>query len=103
MKITRELAQPIVMQIMALLNYNINIMDENGVIVASGDSTRLNQTHEGALKFLKSKKEVILSVKDSARLSGTRPGINLPIEFQGDLAGVVGITVIRKSWSSSPE
>lgn len=92
MKITSELALPIVKRLMTNLNYNINIMDEHGIIVASGDMTRLNQRHQGAVQVLTSGKEVNINEEDIELFSYTKPGVNLPIEFQDKTVGVVGIT-----------
>jgi len=92
MKLTTEIAQPIVKQLMSFMKYNINIMDENGVIVASGDISRMNKMHEGALKALEAKKEVIITQEQSRNLSGSKPGVNLLIEFHNEIVGVVGIT-----------
>lgn len=92
MKITSDLALPIVRRLMTIVTYNINIMDEYGVIVASGDMTRINQRHEGAVQVLTTGKEVIISDKESKHFSYTKPGVNLPIEFQDKIVGVVGIT-----------
>ena len=50
MKITHKLAQNIVEKTMGILEKNINIMDEKGVIIGSGDKSRLNQYHEGAAR-----------------------------------------------------
>ncbi|MEX2460494.1 MAG: sugar diacid recognition domain-containing protein [Paenibacillaceae bacterium] len=94
MKLTLELAKPIVNQLMSLLDYNINIMDETGVIIASGDPERIKQEHEGALKVIHSQKEVIINDNESKLLAGTKPGVNLPIYFQNQIIGVVGITGI---------
>lgn len=92
MRITAELAKPIGERLMSLLPYNINIMDERGRIVASGDEKRLGQQHDGAIQVLLTKKEVVLSEKDVAHLSGTKAGVNLPIAFEKQIIGVVGIT-----------
>ena len=48
MIITTELAQPIVKKMMSVVDYNINIMNHDGIIVASGDPDRINQPHQGA-------------------------------------------------------
>ena len=53
MKITHKLAQDIVDKTMSILEKNINIMDEKGVIIGSGDKSRLNQYHEGAAQVIK--------------------------------------------------
>jgi carbohydrate diacid regulator len=92
MKITTGLALPIVNQLMSLLEFNVNIMDDNGIIVASGDPGRIGQQHEGALQVLSSKQQLVISEKDLGAFYGSKPGVNLPIEFQNKIVGVVGIT-----------
>ncbi len=92
MKITHKLAQSIVDKTMNILGKNINIMDENGVIIGSGDKSRLNQYHEGAAKVIKEGKKLEIYSKDINHLVGAKPGINLPIEHNNKIIGVVGIT-----------
>ena len=92
MKITHKLAQNIVEKTMGILGKNINIMDENGVIIGSGDKSRLNQFHEGAAQVIKEGKKLEIYSKDINHLMGAKPGINLPIEHNNKIIGVVGIT-----------
>jgi len=92
MKITHKLAQDIVDKTMSILGKNINIMDENGVIIGSGDKSRLNQFHEGAAQVIKEGKKLEIYSKDINHLVGAKPGINLPIEHNNKIIGVVGIT-----------
>ena len=92
MKITHKLAQNIVNKTMNILGKNINIMDEKGVIIGSGDKSRLNQFHEGAAKVIKEGKKLEIYSKDINHLVGAKPGINLPIEHNNKIIGVVGIT-----------
>ena len=92
MKITHKLAQDIVDKTMSILGKNINIMDEKGVIIGSGDKSRLNQYHEGAAQVIKEGKKLEIYSKDINHLVGARPGINLPIEHNNKIIGVVGIT-----------
>ncbi len=77
---------------MNILGKNINIMDEKGVIIGSGDKSRLNQFHEGAAKVIKEGKKLEIYSKDINHLVGAKPGINLPIEHNNKIIGVVGIT-----------
>lgn len=42
------LAQHIVDRAMAILPHNINVMDAQGMIIGSGDPSRLHTRHEGA-------------------------------------------------------
>lgn len=92
MKITHKLAQDIVDKTMNILRKNINIMDENGVIIGSGDKSRLNQFHEGAAQVIKEGKKLEIYFNDINHLIGVKPGINLPIEHDEKIIGVVGIT-----------
>ena len=39
---------------MDVVPYNINVMDENGVIIGSGDIKRIGNIHEGARKAIES-------------------------------------------------
>lgn len=92
MKITQDLAYLIIRKLEGTMDHNINIIDENGVIIASTDSNRLESIHEGAKQVLQTKKPLIVYPKDITQFSGTREGVNLPIEFMDDIIGVVGIT-----------
>ena len=92
MKITHQLAQDIVDKTMSILGKNINIMDEKGVIIGSGDKSRLNQFHEGAAQVIREGKKLEIYSKDINHLVGAKPGINLPIEHNNKIIGVVGIT-----------
>jgi len=67
-------------------------MDEKGVIIGSGDKSRLNQFHEGAAQVIKEGKKLEIYSKDINHLVGAKPGINLPIEHNNKIIGVVGIT-----------
>jgi carbohydrate diacid regulator len=90
--LNKELAKRIVERTMNVVNYNINIMDENGVIIASGDKERIGTIHEGAIIALKRKSEFNVSENESKELHGVHPGINMAIEFQNNIVGVIGIT-----------
>lgn len=92
MKITHVLAQQIVDRTINIVGKNINIMDENGIIIGSGDKSRLNQFHEGAALVIKNKKKMLIYSENENHLIGVKPGVNLPIEENNEIIGVVGIT-----------
>ncbi|TYO69667.1 CdaR family transcriptional regulator [Rossellomorea marisflavi] len=85
---TRELAQEIVNRTMAILDWNINVMNEEGIIIGSGDANRIGDVHEGAILVLRHKKKI--EVREERE--GMKPGINFPIFFNEQIVGVVGIT-----------
>jgi carbohydrate diacid regulator len=92
MNITQDIAYPIIQRLAGTMNYNINIIDNDGVIIASTDRDRVNYIHEGAKEVLDSKQSLIIYKDDLDRFSGTKEGVNLPIEFMEEIIGVVGIT-----------
>ena len=92
MKITHQLAQQIVDRTINIIGKNINIMDEQGYIIGSGDRSRLNQYHEGAALVIKNKKKIFIYPENKNHLVGVKPGVNLPIEDHKQVIGVVGIT-----------
>jgi|SRR5690625_208696 len=90
--LTKEIAQDIVDQTMNILSYNINVMDRSGVIIGSGDQSRIGEMHEGAMNAIVQKRRVDIAVDQMKNLAGTKPGINLPIIFEDDIVGVIGIS-----------
>ena len=100
--LTRQLAQAIVGKLMSVLGKNINIMDQQGNIMASGDESRVNTFHQGAAQAVKDRKVLEVWADNVRDMEGVRPGINVPIEFEGKVVGVVGITVSRRSQELRP-
>ncbi|MCK8816333.1 helix-turn-helix domain-containing protein [Natroniella sulfidigena] len=90
--LTAKLAQTIVDQTIEIVGENINIMNQDGVIIGSGNSARVGTLHEGA-KFVIEKQEVFeIYEEDEERLKGVKPGVNWPIYFDDQIIGVVGVT-----------
>ncbi|TQR21310.1 CdaR family transcriptional regulator [Psychrobacillus vulpis] len=90
--ITKQLANQIVEQTMLRLHRNINVIQTNGMILASGDQLRVDSIHEGAVIVAETKKELWITEENNHLFPKTKPGINLPIFFQNELVGVIGIT-----------
>jgi carbohydrate diacid regulator len=86
------LAQNIVDRAMAILPYNVNVMDNQGLILGSGESNRINTRHEGAQLVLANHRVVEIDEQAAQNLKGVQAGINLPLMHDGRLIGVLGIT-----------
>ena len=71
--------------------YNINIMDEKGVIIASKDAERIGNFHEVAYWIIHGDEEII-DVPDGGKYLGVKPGVMLPIEHRGKRTGAIGVT-----------
>lgn len=91
MFISRSAAQAIVEEIGEEIQEHINLIDGKGVIIASTDSERIGQIHEGARKII-TEKLPVLYVSENMESETTRKGINLPLMVRGEIVGVVGIT-----------
>ena len=87
-KLSKVIAQKIVLEMMNVVPYNINVMDEKGVIIGSGDTKRIGNIHEGAIKAIEN--QLINEVyEENGRM---KPGVNEPIIFNEEIIGVIGIT-----------
>ena len=89
--IEAELARRFIEQVTQYTEYNINIMDETGVIIASRDPERVGTYHEVADRIIHGAKDVIV-VHDDRTYPGVLPGINMAILHEGRKEGVVGVT-----------
>ena len=92
MSIRIELAQQLITKLSEHLDYNINIMDDQGTIIASRDPQRIGNFHEGAYLLVRDNQDIELVEEDKELPEGMRPGVNLPITYDGAVIGVVGIT-----------
>lgn len=86
--LTKEQASLIVEKLMSDIPYNINIMNEQGLIIASGKEGRIGQRHRGAERAIKQGCMVEIYKDTSLEKRGT----NEPIILNGELLGVVGIS-----------
>ncbi|WP_172731021.1 sugar diacid recognition domain-containing protein [Pluralibacter gergoviae] len=85
-------ARQIVQRAMKIIPWSVNVMNEEGIIIASGEPSRLQQRHEGAVLALKNHRTVEIDAAMARSLKGVKPGINLPIIFREQTLGVLGIT-----------
>jgi carbohydrate diacid regulator len=91
-ELDHDLAQDIVDRAMAILPYNVNVMDSQGLILGSGEPERVNTRHEGAQLVLANGRVVEIDAQTAIHLKGVQPGINLPLWLDQRLIGVLGIT-----------
>ena len=91
MKISKNTATDLIREISSVIDYDINIMDENGIIMASTDPLRPGQFHEGAHLVIKENLRELPVYYDD-EYAGCKKGINLPLFSDDNIIGVVGIT-----------
>ena len=91
MIVTNENSQQIAERIGAILHRNVNIMNADGVIVASTDTSRINTLHQAAKELIQ-RNIPEMDVYSGDHLTGSREGINLPLRISGRTVGVIGVT-----------
>lgn len=86
-----ELARRFIEQVTQYTEYNINIMDETGIIIASSDPRRVGTYHDVADRIIRGTQDMIV-IRDEKMFPGVLPGINMAIIHEGRKEGVVGVT-----------
>ena len=89
--ISRELAERFIENVTRYTEYNVNIMDGDGTIIASRDPERVGRYHEVAYRIIKGNEDIV-DTTDIREFSNVLPGINMVIEVDGVREGVVGVT-----------
>ncbi len=92
MQLNESIANQIVKRTMKIIPHSINVMDDKGRIIGSGDRTRLQQKHEGAVLAINECRVVDIDEATALHLKGVKPGINLPIIYLEQVIGVIGIS-----------
>lgn len=91
MLISESTAKNLIKEISAVIDYDINIMNEEGAIIASTNPSRTGQYHEGAYRIIHHHLDELIVYCDE-EYDGCKKGINLPINLNGNIIGVIGIT-----------
>ena len=86
------LAQDIVERTMKIIPFNVNVMDSRGIILGSGETSRIGELHSGAQLALAQNRTVEIDAATSHTLRGVKPGVNIPLTVRGQTSGVVGLT-----------
>ena len=73
------------------IGYDINIMDNEGIVIASSDPNRIGKFHEGAYRILKNQQPSI-EIDDPSELIGVKSGLNILLMCRNEPVGVLGIT-----------
>ncbi len=91
MNISHQHAQRIVDEMKRSIHRDMNIMNCQGVIIASTNPSRCGQLHQGASEII-TQGLCQKTVWQDDPEQGVQAGINLPIMIAGELVGVIGIT-----------
>lgn len=85
------LAKRFIERVSQYTEYNINIMDEHGIIIASRNASRIGTFHEVALQIIQGDRDIIV-VEDEKEQPGVKKGVNMAIYYKKRKEGVIGLT-----------
>lgn len=91
MIISDEMAQKIVDTTMCLVHRNVNIMNREGIIIATGHPHRYKTFHKGAKDVIETGSVIEIYPDELPLYPGALQGVNLPIIFDDQIVGVVGV------------
>lgn len=91
MIIPEELAQRIVGTAMCAVHCNVNIMNRDGIIIATGHPHRYRTFHKGAKDAVDTNKIIEIYPHELHLYPGALQGVNYPIVLDEQIVGVVGI------------
>ena len=91
MKLNKRTVHSLINELRSVIDYDLNIMDEEGVIISSTDKKRIGQFHEAA-RIIISNQLPSLLVNYDDEYSGCKEGTNVPLLVDNEIIGVVGIT-----------
>ncbi|WP_329315084.1 CdaR family transcriptional regulator [Streptomyces sp. NBC_01262] len=87
-----SLAQEIAGDTSAVIGFNVLITDDAGMVIGSGDSSRVGSFHEASVEVMHTQEPAAHTALQAQQLRGVRPGITLPLVMDGRAVGTVGIT-----------
>lgn len=92
MSVFSDLAQDFVEATSSLVRgRTINLMDTNGMIIASTEHSRIGNFHQGAKEAIETGRPVRIAKADLPKYKGAKEGYNMPIFQNGQVIGVVGV------------
>lgn len=92
MELSPKLASRITSEVRQVMKEDIILMGINGFIISSTEKSRVGSFHEGAEIVINTKKKLYIDKEKAMTLKGVKAGINMPIMFNHQVIGVVGIT-----------
>src|SRR5690554_4917559 len=90
--LTSEIATNIVRETMNRLDRNINIVNTEGYIIASGIPSRVGELHVAALEAIRSGQTIVITKNNQQLWDGALCGMNMPVSFQNQIVGAIGLT-----------
>ena len=91
MTLSSKTAQVIVEEISGIIGRRINMMNADGIIIATTDPARLDTFHAAAKKIIDEDLDEIV-VYSNTEYPGALQGTNIAVRFQNKPVAVIGVT-----------
>lgn len=88
----KELCDKLVQSASLTIGCNVLITDETSRILSSNDPNRVGTLHEASIEVIRTKQKAYHNSAAAMRLSGTMPGMTIPLFMGEDVIGTIGIT-----------
>lgn len=91
MNLSSSFAMQMVEELSTILSQHINFINQEGIIIASSDPSRIGSLHMGAKRLVEENMPYLVIESDN-EYPGSKRGVNLPIVVDNEVVGVIGIT-----------
>ncbi|KAJ50535.1 hypothetical protein BD780_000457 [Clostridium tetanomorphum] len=92
-KIPKDLAEKTVRMLYDITGKNVNVMGEEGEIIATAQKERLGNIHEAAKKIIDGEIDsASITIDEAKNLQGVLPGYNGPVIVKNEIVGCIGLT-----------
>ncbi len=88
--LSKQTAQKIVDAVKDVCGFDINFINNKGIVFASTDESRIGDFHEIGKKVIETQQTV--EVQADNRFYGTHKGVNIPFIYNGEAIAVIGIS-----------
>lgn len=91
MILDKKMADSVIEELRPIIDFDINLIDNDGLIISSTDKNRENTLHSGALRLMNENLNKLIIYSDD-EYKGCKSGVNLPIEIEDQRVAIIGIT-----------
>ncbi len=89
-RMNKKTAQQIVETVKDVCGQDINYIDTDGMVYVSTNPNRVGSFHEIGKRVADTGQTI--EVKEGENFYGTKPGVNIPIAYKGNIIAVIGIS-----------
>ncbi len=86
-----EFCQKLVQTASLAVGRDVLVTDEQGIILANSDRTRIGEVHEASLEVMRKQEKIYHGNYEAGRLNATLPGVTMPLLVDGVTVGSIGI------------